>query len=60
MGEVVELPGCHTQGADLASLERNVREAIAVYKTTQEAVPQGEPGAAAPQSMGTWRIEVSA
>ena len=31
VGEVVELPGCYTQAADLAQLEANVREAIEAY-----------------------------
>ena len=31
IGDVVELPGCHTEAPDLLSLEANVREAIQVY-----------------------------
>ncbi len=38
VGDVVELPGCHTQAPDMPTLEANVREAIAVYLET--AAPQ--------------------
>jgi len=34
VGEVVELPGCYTQGADMPALEANIKEAIAVYMQT--------------------------
>jgi len=54
VGEVVELPGCYTQAADLPSLESNVREAISAYLKT--ASPE-EP---LPDFVGTWRVEVSA
>jgi len=54
VGEVVELPGCHTQAADLATLEANMREAIAVCL---KAIEPDEPLA---EFVGTWRIEVAA
>lgn len=31
VGSVAELPSCYTQAPDLASLERNMREAIQVF-----------------------------
>ena len=31
VGEVVELPGCYTQAADLPTLEANMREAMVAY-----------------------------
>lgn len=31
IGEVLELPGCHTQAPDLSALEANMREAITAY-----------------------------
>jgi predicted RNase H-like HicB family nuclease len=34
VGEVVELPGCYTQAADLPTLEMNIREAIQAYLKT--------------------------
>ena len=34
VGEVVELPGCYTQAADLPALEKNIQEAIRVYLKT--------------------------
>ncbi len=54
VGEVVELPGCYTQAADLPGLERNVQEAIRAYLETVE--PDG-PGT---EFVGTWRVEVAA
>jgi len=54
VGEVVELPGCYTQAADLPALEANVREAIEVY--LQTAVVE-EPLS---DFVGTWRVEVAA
>ena len=53
VGEVAELPGCYTQGATMADLENNIREAIAVYlKTLEEDAPRS-------QFVGTIRIEVT-
>jgi predicted RNase H-like HicB family nuclease len=52
VAEVVELPGCYTQAADLPSLEANVREAIEAYVATMDA---DEPR---PDFVGTWRIQV--
>ncbi len=42
ISEVVELPGCHTQGKDMNELLQNTREAISLYLkvTGQEAVNQ--------------------
>jgi predicted RNase H-like HicB family nuclease len=34
VGEVIELPGCYTQAADMVELEKNIREAISVYLAT--------------------------
>ncbi len=54
VGEVVELPGCHSQAPDLPALERNIREAITAYlKTAGDDTPTAE-------FVGTWRIEVPA
>lgn len=53
-GEVVELPGCYTQAADLPSLEANIREAIIAYLETVE------PDEPLPDFVGTWRVEVPA
>ena len=36
VGEVVELPGCYTQAADLPTLETNIHEAIRGYLETTE------------------------
>jgi len=36
VGEVVGLPGCHTQASDVSTLETNMREAIEVYLETVE------------------------
>ena len=54
VGEVVELPGCYTQAADLPTLETNIQEAIRAYLKT--ATPE-EP---LPDFVGTWRVEVAA
>ena len=34
VGEVVELPGCYTEAADLPTLETKINEAITVYLET--------------------------
>lgn len=54
VGEVVELPGCYTQGADLPALEANIREAIAAYL---QSVEIDKP---MPQYVGTLQLEVAA
>jgi len=54
VGEVVELPGCYTQAADLPTLEANIREAISAYLKT------AEPDEPLPDFVGTWRVEVAA
>ncbi len=53
VGEVVELPGCYTQAADLPTLETNIREAITAYLGTVE------PEEPLPDFVGTWRVEVA-
>ena len=54
VGEVVELPGCYTQGPDLPSLEANMKEAIQAYlQTTEIEEPLSD-------FIGTLRIEVAA
>ncbi len=53
VGEVVELPGCYTQGPDLVALEPNIREAVSASLKT--SLPE-EP---LPDFVGTWRVEVS-
>jgi len=54
IGEIVELPGCHTQAPDMASLDAAIREAIAVYL---ETVAPDEPLS---DFVGTWRIDIPA
>lgn len=54
VGEVVELPGCYTQAADLPTLEANIREAISAYLKT------AEPDEPLSDFVGTWRVEVAA
>lgn len=54
VGEVVELPGCYTQAADLSTLEANMQEAIRVYLET------ARPDEPLPDFVGTWRVEVTA
>lgn len=54
VGEVLELPGCYSQAADLPGLEANMREAIAAYLKTSD------PEEPLPDFVGTWRVEVSA
>jgi len=53
VGEVAELPGCYTQAPNMAKLEKNIREAIAVYLgTMEEEVPKSK-------FIGTLRVEVN-
>lgn len=54
VGNVVELPGCHTQAPDMPTLEANVREAIAVYLETAGDVE------ATGEFVGVWRVEAAA
>lgn len=54
VGEIAELPGCHTQGPDFATLEANMREAISVYLATVEIE---EP---LPDFVGTWQVKIPA
>ncbi len=51
VAEVVELPGCHTEAPDWATLEIKMREAVSVCLKTAEA---GEP---MPDLVGAWRVE---
>ena len=50
VGEVVELPGCYSQSADIASLEANMREAIKAYLNT------GITEEPLPLFVGTWQL----
>jgi predicted RNase H-like HicB family nuclease len=34
VGEVLELPGCHSQAPDLVTLHERIREAVEVYLET--------------------------
>ena len=52
VGEVVELPGCYSQGPDSATLETNIHEAIAAYLKTAEP-------AESPDCVALRRIEVT-
>lgn len=54
VGEVVELPGCYTQAPDLPRLEKNIREAIAVYLATRRDRTDSS------EFVGTWKIRVPA
>ncbi len=38
VGEILELPGCFTQAPNMAELEVNIHEAIAVYLETAENI----------------------
>ncbi len=52
VGEVVELPGCYTQAADIKKLEENIREAISAYIGDKSEMES------APEFVGTLRVEV--
>ncbi len=54
VGEVVGLPGCHTQAPDLETLRENIKEAIQLYL---ETVPVEEP---LPDFVTTLQVEVAA
>ncbi len=54
VGEVLELPGCYTQGPDMPTLGKNIQEAAQAYPKT---INPEEP---LPDFVGTWRIEVGA
>lgn len=54
IGEVVELPGCHTQAPDMTTLEANIREAIEVYLEVVEDVE------AESVFVGTMRLDIPA
>ena len=53
VGSVAELPGCHTQAPDLATLEANVREAIDAYLT------EGEPDEPLSEFVGVHQVEIA-
>ena len=55
VGSVAELPGCYTQAADMAELEKNMREAIEVYLATVDEDNQ----APYPAFVGLQRLEVA-
>jgi len=42
IGRVVELPGCHTQGATIDELMENIKEAIKLYLYLTETIDGGE------------------
>ncbi len=50
VGEVVELPGCFTQAPDLASVEKNISEAISLY------LEVADPDEERPVFVGAWRV----
>ncbi len=54
IGDVVELPGCHTEAPDLVALEANIREAIQVYLQTVD-LAQEEP---LNEFVGTMQVKV--
>lgn len=56
VGEVVELPGCHSEAPDLDTLKANLEEAIAVYlegADDDDVKPTS-------QFVGTIRLEIPA
>lgn len=42
VGEVVELPGCHTQAKSLDELMERIKEAIELYLDVQGEAPEKE------------------
>ncbi len=54
IGDVVELPGCHTEAPDLLSLEASIREAIQVYLQTVD-LTQEEP---LNEFVGTMQVKI--
>ena len=56
VGSVAELPGCHTQAPDLATLESNTQEAIQAYlETLDEDAAKGP----FPSFVGLQRLKVA-
>ena len=53
VGSVAELPGCHTQAPDLATLDANIREAIDAY------LGEGEPDGPLPEFVGIHQLEIT-
>jgi predicted RNase H-like HicB family nuclease len=54
VGEVVELPGCHSEAPDLDSLKANLEEAIGVYLEGADA----DDLTPTSQFVGTLRLEI--
>lgn len=52
IGEVIELPGCHTQAKTLDELMKRMKEAIALYLEVKTEVK-------IPQFVGVQRIGIS-
>ena len=52
VGEVVELPGCYSQGATIEDLLHNIKEAITVYLETSSEE------SCITEYMGTFCLEV--
>ena len=52
VGHLIELPGCHTQASDIASLQVNIREVVELYLETVGDVEPESP------FIGTLRIDV--
>ncbi len=55
LGEVTEMPGCHTQAKDLKSLEERMKKAIQLYL---EANPGARRGSRDPRFVGVHVVEV--
>jgi predicted RNase H-like HicB family nuclease len=55
VGEVPELPGCHTQAKDLKTLEERMKEAIQLYL---EANPGAGKAPRHPRFVGVQLVEV--
>lgn len=55
VGEVPELPGCHTQAKDLKALEERMKEAIQLYL---EANPGAGKTSKHPRFVGVQLVEV--
>jgi predicted RNase H-like HicB family nuclease len=52
VGNVPELPGCHTQAKSLDELRERIKEAIELYLEVEEDIPEGL------QFIGIQKIEV--
>lgn len=56
VGDVVELPGCHSEAPDLESLKANLEEAIGVYLEGADANDLTPTS----QFVGTLRLDIAA